>query len=183
MRKQPEVTERTRAALRHAFWELYRTTPIDKISIRQITERAGYNRATFYLYYHDVYDLLAQIEDKLIDDVRRVVEDRLLASGELDFSAHMGFIAELASTGTEYFATLLGEGGDPAFVRRFKEVVAPLLERFLVPAQGLTSEQRALLLEFYLSGVIGMVARWLASEDPMPVDEFIGLIERGLLHR
>ena len=50
MKKQPQVTEQTRANLREAFWNLYAERPIERISVREITDRAGYNRATFYLY-------------------------------------------------------------------------------------------------------------------------------------
>lgn len=60
MRKQPEVTEQTKTNLRTAFWELYKEKPIEKITIKEITDAAGYNRGTFYLYYKDVYDLFTQ---------------------------------------------------------------------------------------------------------------------------
>lgn len=52
--KQPEVTELTKTKLRRAFWSLYEHEPIEKISIKQITDIAGYNRGTFYLYFKDV---------------------------------------------------------------------------------------------------------------------------------
>lgn len=57
MKKQPQITEQTKACLREAFWTLYTKKPIEKISIKEITDLAGYNRGTFYLYYKDVYDL------------------------------------------------------------------------------------------------------------------------------
>ena len=62
MKKQPQITEQTKANLRSAFWTLYTRKPIEKISIKEITDLAGYNRGTFYLYYNDVYDLFSQIE-------------------------------------------------------------------------------------------------------------------------
>ena len=78
MRKQPQVTEQTRANLMQAFWDLYLEKPIEKITIREITDRAGYNRATFYLYYRDVYDLFDQLEESILGQVRQLVNDRLL---------------------------------------------------------------------------------------------------------
>ena len=96
MRKQPQVTEQTRANLRQAFWELYAERPVEKISVREITDRAGYNRATFYLYYHDVYELLEEIEDMVLGNIERLVQGRLLQGDTLDFSQHMGLILRLA---------------------------------------------------------------------------------------
>lgn len=69
MKRQPQVTEQTRAHLMQAFWELYLEKPIDKITIREITDRAGYNRATFYLHYRDVYDLAAAYARQTAEDI------------------------------------------------------------------------------------------------------------------
>lgn len=176
MRKQPQVTEQTRANLRAAFWELYATKPIEKVSVREIADRAGYNRATFYLYYHDVYEVLEEIESELLEGLARLVNDRLMQSERLDFSQHMGIILQLAQRYRGYFAVLIGEQGDPSFSRRFKEVVAPLLERFVLPPEGLTEPERHVLLEFYLSGIVAAVSTWLSEGEPMSIDQLISLI-------
>ena len=115
MRKQPQVTEQTRANLRQAFWELYRERPIEKISVREITDRAGYNRATFYLYYHDVYELLEEIEGQVLGVIDHLVNKRLLQGDRLDFSQHMSLILRLAEKSRDYTRVLLGDHGDPAF--------------------------------------------------------------------
>ena len=193
MRKQPEVTERTRAALRDAFWELYagrpaadgaparEPMPIERISVRQITDRAGYNRATFYLYFHDVYDLLAQVEEGLIADAREVVEHRLMPGPGLDFSQHMGLIARLAQEGAPYLGALLGPHGDPAFVARFKQVLRPVVARFLVTSPELDERGRDLMEEFYLAGLLALIARWLDEYEDMPVERLLGLVTAQLL--
>ena len=181
MKKQPQVTEQTRANLRQAFWELYASRPIEKVSVREITDRAGYNRATFYLYYHDVYEVLAEIEGQLLDGLSALVNDRLLRGDHLDFSQHMGVILQMAQRYRGYFEVLIGEQGDPTFGRRFKEAVAPLLERFVLPADGLTPAESHVLLEFYLSGIVAAVSTWLGEDDPMPVDQLINLIVSQVL--
>ena len=176
MRKQPHVTEQTRANLRAAFWELYARRPIERVSVREIAERAGYNRATFYLYYHDVYEVLEEIENELLGGLERLVNDRLMRGETLDFSQHMGVILRMAQEYRGYFGVLIGEHGDPAFVRRFKEAIAPLLERFVLPAEGLSAPERHVLLEFYYSGIVAAVSAWLSEEDQMPIEQLINLI-------
>lgn len=66
IKKNPQLTQQTVNRLKEAFWKLYETKPIEKISVRQITELAGYNHATFYLYFSSVRDVRDQIEDDLI---------------------------------------------------------------------------------------------------------------------
>ena len=48
MNKQPEITAQTKQNFVDAFWELYKKYSIEKITVKQITDKAGYNRATFY---------------------------------------------------------------------------------------------------------------------------------------
>lgn len=182
MRKQPAVTEQTKANLRHAFWILYREKPIEKITVREITDRAGYNRATFYLYFHDVYDLFAQIEETILADVRRLVDDGLMQEETLDFTHHMGRIAELAERYEHFMPQLMGPHGDPSFEQRIKQIISPLLDRFILPADGLDEQQRAILREFYLSGLLAAIQTWVESSPRMPIDRLIELIVATVLH-
>ena len=89
MNKRPELTEQTKRNLRTAFWSLYAQKPLEKISVREITALAGYNRGTFYLYYQDVYDLLNQIEDELLDELQQLLEQRLPGVLEHDLSEYI----------------------------------------------------------------------------------------------
>ncbi len=174
MRKQPQVTEQTRANLTAAFWDLYLEKPIEKITIREITDHAGYNRATFYLYYRDVYDLFEQLENEILDQVRSLVEGRLLAGDTLDFSQHMGFIIELAQRFDGYMPRLMG--GDPSFSERMKGIIAPLLDRFIIPEEGLSECEQRVLREFYLSGLLGAINEWMVASDRMPIGRLIDLV-------
>ena len=178
MRKQPQVTEQTRANLRQAFWELYAEKPVEKISVREITDRAGYNRATFYLYYHDVYELLEEIEATVLGNIERLVNERLLKGEKLEFSQHMSLILRLAQRSRDYTRVLLGPHGDPAFSDRLKEIISPLVDRFFLPEAELDEQARRVVREFYLSGILATIRTWTAEEDPMPIDQLIQLVVR-----
>ncbi|MDO4849958.1 MAG: TetR/AcrR family transcriptional regulator [Coriobacteriia bacterium] len=176
MKKQPQITEQTRANLREAFWALYAERPIERIPVREICERAGYNRATFYLYYHDVYEVLAEVEDTVLQGIQTLVEGLLARGEKLDFSRHMGLIFQMAADWRRYTEVLLGQNGDPAFVERLKETLRPLVERFVLPAKGLDGQAGRVVSEFYLSGILAAVRAWLAEEDPMPIDALIRIV-------
>ena len=176
MRKQPQVTEQTRANLRQAFWELYEERPIEKISVREITDRAGYNRATFYLYYHDVYELLEEIEGQVLGVIGHLVNERLLQGDKLDFSQHMSLILRLAKRSRSYTRVLLGDHGDPAFTQRLKEILTPLVDRFFLPAEPIGEQAERVIREFYLSGIVATIRTWTSEEDPMPIEQLIQLV-------
>ena len=122
MKKQPHITEQTKNNLRIAFWSLYAQKPIEKISIKEITELAGYNRGTFYLYYNDVYDLLHQIEEEILGKITDVLNDSLEKNDTFDLSGQMGILLDLMQTYETYAAVLLSDHGDPHFATRLKAV-------------------------------------------------------------
>ena len=181
MHKQPKVTEQTRANLTQAFWSLYLERPIEKITVREITERAGYNRATFYLYFRDVYDLFEQLEEDILAKVRALVEQRLLAGDTLDFSQHMGLIIGLAQQFDGFLPRLLA--GDPSFGDKLKVIIAPLLDRFILPECGLSEAEQGVLREFYLSGLLGAITQWMSSERRMPINRLIELLVAAAIPR
>ena len=68
--KQSSTTAITRENLAQAFWTLYQKKPIEQIRIHEITDLAGYNRATFYQYFQDIYDVLDYLEQELLEYVQ-----------------------------------------------------------------------------------------------------------------
>lgn len=59
--------QETKQMLTEAFFELYKEHPINKITIKNVVEKAGFHRSTFYEYYTDIYDLLEQEEQEIYD--------------------------------------------------------------------------------------------------------------------
>lgn len=49
--------QRTERYLMQAFGEALEANPIEKIKVTDLSKAAEINKATFYLHYHDVYDL------------------------------------------------------------------------------------------------------------------------------
>ncbi|MCR5585770.1 MAG: TetR/AcrR family transcriptional regulator [Lachnospiraceae bacterium] len=62
----------TKKAIINTFVELLNEVPFDKITVKDIVERCGINRNTFYYHYKDIYDLLT---DVLHSDLSRAVDN------------------------------------------------------------------------------------------------------------
>ena len=62
-------TERTKRSIANAFLELRKQKSIEKITVKELSELAFINKATFYTHYHDIYDLSDQLEDEFMDSV------------------------------------------------------------------------------------------------------------------
>ena len=167
MRKRPEKTEQTKADLKEAFWRLYAEKPIEKITVGEVCELAGYNRGTFYLHFQDLYGMLHGIEDTLLAGMTDCVEacmKRLEAdSGKVSLIAACGDVVLFYERNKPYIMILLGERGDPAFIHQLKDNLKPLWRRYVVNADSERTEQELdLLLEYTLSGTLFMISSWLS---------------------
>ena len=58
--------QRTKEAIRHAFTEMICEMDFEKISIKELTERARINRKTFYLHYDSLDDLLRELQNEMV---------------------------------------------------------------------------------------------------------------------
>ena len=58
---------RTREQLKRALTQLLLEKPVREITVRELTDRADVNRGTFYAHYTDLYDMLEQMENELLE--------------------------------------------------------------------------------------------------------------------
>ena len=75
----------TKMAIAKAFLSLLETTPLDKITVRDIVETCGVNRNTFYYHYQDVYALIDEI---FTHETNRVLEQTGSFASWQDWSLH-----------------------------------------------------------------------------------------------
>ena len=61
--------KRTKKNINEAFYELRKKKNLEKISVKELSEMAMINKATFYLHYNDIYDLSDKLELDLIDNI------------------------------------------------------------------------------------------------------------------
>lgn len=93
---------RTRLLLEQAFMEAIREKGFRAVSVQDITQRAGVNRATFYAHFQDKYDLLNR---SIRQGFRQEIEKRTLNACHYTpdnlrslIAAVCEFVATMAST-------------------------------------------------------------------------------------
>lgn len=77
--------ERTKRSIANAYLELRKQKPLEKITVKELSELAYINKATFYMHYHDIFDLADQIENEFFDSVLETTSylDKLISSPAL----------------------------------------------------------------------------------------------------
>lgn len=58
--------EKTQKAIKEAFMELRKTKPLEKISVKELCEKAYINKSTFYSHYENIYVLSDAAEHEIV---------------------------------------------------------------------------------------------------------------------
>ena len=88
--RQERRVRRTRAMILAGFIQLMQQKPVKDISVRELADLVDINRSTFYLHYTDIYDLLEQTENGLMDQFLAIIDKNdLVHMAHMDI--HYGF--------------------------------------------------------------------------------------------
>ncbi len=164
---------KSKKALRSALISLMETKGFEAITVNDLCSAADLNRGTFYNHFSDKEDLLATLEDEVMDDISRIqsemgtlaVRDVMaycVAKKPLPFL--MTLFDYLREQG-DFFHAVLGPGGDSRFGSRLRDSVCTNL------IQGVLHEKYrndpdpfvGYYLSFYASAYLGVITRWIET--------------------
>lgn len=175
MNKQPEVTAQTKQALMDAFWELYCNFPLEKISVKEISEKAGYNRGTFYVYFKNVHDVLTQIEDSLLPTAEQYEEISQIKLGAIDSEMISEQFYRMYELHGEKLRVLLGPNGDPNFAHRIKNIFKDELIQHLGHLSVKNRLKWEYAMEYEFSARLAMMTLWFNNDKDLDIQEFAQL--------
>lgn len=171
-RLDPRV-QRTRQMLREALRSLIEERgEFDSLTIAEITERAGLNRATWYLHFHDKGDLLADLVDHLVSSVVPQPPDDGSLPMVSPFDLVLGVLNHVASL-PDFYRALLGDAGVLAAQTRVRAQLEGLVLRWISVMQRPASAPfEAEIAAQYVSGAfIRVIGWWLSQGMPVPPDQ------------
>lgn len=159
----------TKMVIKNSFVKLLQSKPLTKITVKEICDLSEINRATFYKYYCDPYDLLEKIEFEFLDELQKNVSQ----------SVHRGFRETITSilvsiqADGEIYQTLFSENGDPHFPSHifsscYKKYAAIDEDRRF---QSLKPSEKTWLFYFIAQGCSGILSQWMEHKMVEPVDE------------
>ncbi len=173
MRTVDRRSVRTRHALRDALAsEVLEVGDLSRVTVTGVTERADVTRRTFYSHYRDIPSLVTSIEDEIMCELAPLVRNiSNITLPELEEAIHRfepcpgatDVLAYVRDNGL-VFSALLGEGGDPAFVEKIKEMVREVVQSRAL--DGYSTKALAIFdyyLTFVVSAEVGVLARWLTT--------------------
>ena len=171
-RKNDPRIERTQEALRGALMALIEEKGFDAISVRDITERARLNRATFYLHYRDKQDLLIRTSEAVFD--RLVAEAGPIDRGNLAFqkpSQQLVILFQHLAKHRDFYRVVLGRSGVPALVARMREYLVTFTQLRIASLHTLYPAAVPILDDMFISeyvagALLSIIIWWLDNDLP-----------------
>lgn len=158
--------------LRQSLLELMEHNPISKISVKELCEKADINRATFYRYYYDVFDLLAQIENELIKNIETTINFLERENPEKTIENVCVAIKENA----DLCNILFGKYGSSDFIIRILDIIH---DNIVENWRDLDERIQEYLYVFMTNGSVGIIAAWQQQgfkESPQEIAKLINIL-------
>ena len=182
---------RTAARMDEALIECLEKKDLEYITVKEICERAGVNRSTFYLHYETVADLLTECVEytnskcfqkytsELTDVNKRLEsespEDMIFISPAylrpyFEFVRENKRLYQVVLMHQEIFRT------QHTFRKLFDGIFSPALDRFNFP-----ENEKLYIVHFYLGGITSVVKEWIERDCADPIGQIIEICMKCVL--
>lgn len=172
--KNNQRTRLSKMLFKNALMDLLKEKgSINKVSVRELCDRAELNRSTFYAHYNEPNDLLIEIETELLD----ATEEHLKKIGaENEIGAHKYILSFLQyiRQNDKPFRALLIDSTDPEFRSRFmQQSIIQFVENLRIV---LPKELEQYIFSYILNGSTGIIIQWIRSDYAADENEIVNLL-------
>ena len=160
---------RTREAIRSAFTDMICEMDYEQITIKELTERAGINRKTFYLHYDSLDDLLGEMQNEMsrrfmdrIKDLKPPYDmDKITRAFYLSMEESGKFGERLACSGNYHY---INRRMVNAIMRdTWKEENARAKDPYL----------QNIVMAYVSQSTLAIYRQWIADKKRIPLDDII----------
>ncbi len=168
---------RSRENIRRAYMELIHEKGSVDITVKELVQRADVNRSTFYAHYQDIYAVLEEIENEIVQKLFAFLdasEHTDLLHNPLPFFLRV--VSELERN-REFYRLLIETNGSVAFTQKLKDV---FLKRLLADKIALSQVRRQrdflVCMNLLAGGAVGLFFDWVTGKIDMPVKELASIV-------
>jgi AcrR family transcriptional regulator len=162
---------KTRKAIKTSLIKLMIEKDISNITITEIAEEADINRKTFYAHYRDLYDILDEIENDLIEKLFRILDNAdILKSMYNPYPLFKELTSEI-NKDFEFYKLLVQSKNYNSLLNKIQGVFK---ERFLELSNGTIKTDKEILsfiIDFISSGITSVYKEWFSSDRNVSLEQ------------
>jgi len=165
----------SKSFLKEALISLLEKKHISEITVKELCELADVNRSTFYAHYEHLYDLLNEMENDIISELKRALHSYMSVQGNnalLIIENLIEFIGSKHST----CEVLLSPNSNISFEKKIRNIVHQSLLSDWKEASLIEERYFDYISAFLISGSIEVVKTWLQNNRDQTPQEIAHLI-------
>lgn len=191
MNKNDSKYFHTAEKMDRAFLELLEKKDFSYITVKEICEKAGVNRSTFYLHYETVEDLLSESAEYMneqflshmqedtevfMTQIKKCSPDQLYLVTPKYLMPYLSYIQKHKRV----FWTAITKAStlrlDHSYNKMFQHVFTPILDRYQVPIGD-----RRYIMSFYIQGIMAIITEWLKNDCSDTMEHIMEIIQQCVM--
>ncbi len=165
-------TTRSRAALMEALLVLLQQKPFDKVTVREITDRASIGYATFFRHFTDKEELLHELA---AGEISKLLTMTLPMLYTVETRPSTQALCAYVWGNRAIWSTLLTGGAAGVLKDEFNRQAQEVAARHPKTDSGLPGD---LAVVFSVAATVEIIAWWLRHPNPPSVGEMAAIIDR-----
>ena len=183
MSKQESRYQYTASLMDEALLLILEQKDFDAITVKEVCQKAGVNRSTFYLHYETMNDLLEEtvdfINDRFKASLAAVPADdpsKVVLTSEKYLRPYLTFIKENMRAYRVIHQKDHLFNSQKTFQSFYQSIFSPALTHF-----GVSEQEKKYVFAFYTQGTVAIIGEWLESNCRDDIDMIVNLIMRHTL--
>ena len=180
MNKQESKYQYTASLMDEALLLLLEQKDYESITVKEVCQKAGVNRSTFYLHYESMNDLLEETVGMITDRFKSSLSSvppgdprKVVLTSEEYLRPYLGFIKENMRAYKVIHQKDHLFHSQKAFEGFYQSIFSPALTHF-----GVSEDEKKYVFAFYTQGTVAIIGKWLEGDCLDDIDLIIDLITR-----
>lgn len=170
--------ERTKNAIRDAYFAMLLTGKTGRITISEVARRANIDRKTFYLHYESLEDILREFARERVDEIITKVRQEDLNHLSKSVPSIFEMLNTLVEDNLPFFRFIAGHKEYDFFFDRIKDMLVNEVVTNYQAFFGYPEDELSVYAEFYIAGIISVYTKWIHDEQSIPKEKLAALVSR-----
>ena len=163
--------KKTRKAIKTSLIKLMCKKEISAITITEIAEEADINRKTFYAHYKDLYDILDEMENDLIEKLFHILDNAdIMRSMYNPYPLFHELTAEI-NKDFEFYSLLVQSKNYNSLLNKIQEVFKEKLLELITESTKTDQELLPFIIDFISSGIVSAYKEWFSSDRNISLEQ------------
>lgn len=173
-KKEYRSSLRSKRLIREALMTLLQEKDYEKITVTDIVKLADINRATFYAHYQDVMALMEEINNEMLSEIYKLLEEFDYNTFFTDPHPIISQVVAFLAADAEFYQILLKSSGALQFLEELKNLFEQYMQAIEnVPVNIKESSFYKIRVCYFSGGMVHVLKKWIVGELQCTQDEIV----------